>query len=419
MKALFKFIITSLLTLKAKHYLKKNRVQVIAVTGSIGKTTTKEAIFHILKDKFKVSKSPQGFNTELGISLAILHEEKSGFSSIAKWLKILIRALFNPKPKVQKIILEMGADKPGDIKKLVKIAKPTIGIVTNVNPVHMQSGQFKDLDEIRKEKNNLVRKMMKEDVAILNYDDPLVRSMETGGQKLSFGTTKDLDLYATNIEAHNKYIKFKVHFKHQAKLFQVPILGAFQVYTLLPAIATGLKLGIDLEECAETLKDFKMPVSRMNPIDGINDSTIIDSSYNASPTSMNRALELLNDLTAKRKIAALGTMNELGEVKNEAHLNLGKSVSKVADILIAVGPEAATLKEGALEAGMDDKNIYTFFDAEDAGHFLQKTIQAGDLILTKGSQNKVRMERMVKLIMKHPENASKLLCRQEKAWETI
>ncbi len=419
MKKIFRFIITQLLIAQAKQYLKKHRTQVIAITGSIGKTSVKEATYHLLKNHFKVYKSPQGFNTEIGISLAVLQEEKSGFSSPVEWFKILKRTFLKEKTAYQKIILEMGADRPGDIKKLISIAKPKIGIITNVNPVHLNKNQFKDLAAIQKEKGSLIKNMAKDGLAILNYDDPLVKSMETHATKVSYGTEDGLEVQGGGVKVHNKNITFQVKYKGETVDFKIPVLGSFQIYTLLPAITVGVKLGMSLQECAEALKGYQLPPGRMNTIDGINDSIIIDSSYNASPTANEKALELLNELPAKRKIAAMGTMNELGEFTKEAHLKLGAQTAEVSNILITVGPEASIIKQGAIEAGMPEKNIYTFFDSEAAGLFLQKELRPDDLILAKGSQNRVRMERMVKMIMRHPEKASVLLCRQDDAWSTI
>lgn len=419
MKNFLKFLITKLLIFKAKQYLKRHRTQIIAITGSIGKTSTKEAIYHILKKHFKTYRSPCGFNTDIGLSLAILQEEESGFSSITAWLKILQRVLFDVKKPFEKIILEMGADHPGDIKKLIQIAKPKIGVITNINPVHLGKGQFKDLKDIQKEKNMLIKNMESNCMAVLNFDDELVRDMHTGAQKVSYGTSEECSVRASDVEVLNTSIKFKVTYKGEAVHFKVPVLGKFQIYTILPAITVALKLGINLHDCAKILEDYKMPKSRMNPIPGINKSTIIDSSYNSSPTATLRALELLDELKAERKIAALGTMNELGEMTKEAHLTLGGQASKVAKILIAVGPEAVTIKQGATEAGMKEENIYTFFDSEEAGHFLKNEISPKDLILVKGSQNKVRMERLVKLIMEKPGQAGALLCRQGEEWDKI
>ena len=419
MKSVFRFLVTQILAAKAKRQLKRHRSQVIAVTGSIGKTSTKEAIYHILSKHFKTHHSPKGFNTELGMSLAILQEEASGFSSPKVWLGILRRAFEKNKARYQKIVLEMGADKAGDLKRLVAIAKPDIGVVTNVSPVHLELGQFKDLEDIRTEKNSMIRDMSKDGIAILNFDDPLVKTMETKASILSYGTGGDATVRASDIEITNKHVKFRVTYKTESAEFTVPVLGRFQIYTLLPAIAVAVALNLSLKECVAALRDFQLPNGRMNPLRGIHHSTIIDSSYNASPNSVARAIELLGELKAERKIAALGTMNELGERTKEAHLAMGANAAKVATELVAVGQEAAVIKQGAVEAGMPETNVHTFFSSEEAGAFLKDFLLPNDLVLVKGSQNRVRMEHLVKMIMETPELASQLLCRQDKAWEKI
>jgi UDP-N-acetylmuramoyl-tripeptide--D-alanyl-D-alanine ligase len=419
MKSVSRFLITQILAAKSKSVLKRHRTQIIAITGSIGKTSTKEAIYHIVGRHFKAHHSPKGFNTELGLSLSVLQEDASGFSSIKAWLGILKRAFAKRKLSYNKIVLEMGADKPGDIRKLTKIARPNIAVITNVNPVHLEKGQFKDLDDIRNEKATLIADLKPEDVAILNFDDPLVKTMPTKARIFSFGTSPEVDVRASDVESTNKGVKFTVTHKTETANFAVPVLGAFQIYTLLPAIAVGLTLGLKLKDCVTALRDFQLPNSRMNSIPGIRHSTIIDSSYNASPTTMARALELLKELKADRKIAALGTMNELGDRTKEAHLLLGANAAKSADIVVAVGQEAAIIKQGAVEAGMPDKQIYTFFSSDEAGAFLKDFLLPNDLVLVKGSQNRVRMERLVKIIMENPDMAGQLLCRQDKAWEKI
>ena len=213
MKRLFKFIIGQILAIKARGYLRKNHTQVIGITGSLGKTSTKEAIYKILKDRFSVYSSKKSFNTEFGLSLAVLQEEESGFSSIKAWFKILKRVLFKEKKAYQKVVLEMGADKPGDIKKLVKIARPNIGVVTFVAPVHLDVGQFKDVYEIAKEKGALVRSLPKDGIAILNYDDPLIRDMTTPAKKVTFGTIKGTDILAKNIRSTSKQLHFTIEYK--------------------------------------------------------------------------------------------------------------------------------------------------------------------------------------------------------------
>ncbi|MBU0727463.1 UDP-N-acetylmuramoyl-tripeptide--D-alanyl-D-alanine ligase [Patescibacteria group bacterium] len=419
MKRIFKFIIGSILASKAKQYLKKHRTQVIAVTGSIGKTSTKEAIYQVLKNKFNVYRSQKSFNTPIGLSLAVLQEEESGFSSPKVWFQILRRTFSNGKTVYEKMILEMGADSRGDIKKLTRIAPPNISIITNIAPVHLAEGQFKDISDIAREKSNLIKCLSKKETAILNYDDELIRKMNTSAEKITYGTGFDLDFQIKEVRATAKHISFTVMHNGQSEKFIIPVIGKFQVYVFMPAIAVGVKLGMTLKQCAKALESFQLPPGRMNPIDGINKSTIIDSSYNSSPVTAGKALELLNELKSDRKIAALGTMNELGDINKEAHIELGKKAAKVANILIAVGPEAATIKQGAIEVGMSDDKIFTFLDSEEAGHFIKDQISAKDLILVKGSQNRVRMEKFVKVIMEYPEKASSLLCRQGEAWEKI
>ncbi len=419
MKRFLRVLITTLLVFRARRFLRANRTQVIAVTGSVGKTSTKQAIYTILKDHFSTYASPEGFNTTLGMSLAILQEEASGFSSPWRWLKILRRTFFDKKQPYQKLVLEMGADHPGDIRKLVAIARPFIGVVTAVAPVHLEAGQFKDIHAIAKEKGELVAHLPKEGVAIVNDDDPLVRGMPTTGRRMTYGTQPSAEVWASEVAATSRQLRFTAHHKNQSAAFDVPVLGVFQLYVLLPAIAVGVSLGLTLEQCAKALFQFRLPPGRMTPIDGINKSHLIDSSYNASPVSMTAALEFLASLKAERKIAALGTMNELGETSREAHIALGKQAAHAATMLIAVGPEAATIKKGALEAGLPENQIYTFFDSEEAGHFLKKELQPKDVVLVKGSQNRVRMERLIKVIMAHPEQAHTLLCRQDKEWEKI
>ncbi|MBN2087130.1 UDP-N-acetylmuramoyl-tripeptide--D-alanyl-D-alanine ligase [Candidatus Peregrinibacteria bacterium] len=419
MKFFFKFIIGMVLSIKAKQYLRKHRTQVIGITGSIGKTSTKEAVYQILKNHFNVYSSKKSFNTKLGLSLAVLQEEESGFSSIRAWFSILKRVLFDKKLVYQKMVLEMGADHAGDIKKLVKIAKPKIGVITNIAPVHLNEGQFNDIYDIAKEKETLVKMLPKDGVAILNYDDPLIRDMKTNAQKITFGLDPSAMVRAHDIKMTNRDIHFTVTYKDESEEFVIPVLGKFQVYVFLPAIAVALVLGMKIKECSEVLNKFSLPAGRMNPILGLNKSMIIDGSYNASPVTMKSALELMDELKADRKIAALGTMNELGEISKESHFKLGRSAASFSDILIAVGPEASTIKQGALDAEMSEDKIFTFLDSEEAGYFLKDKLEPKDLILVKGSQNHVRMEKFVKVIMAEPEKAPELLCRQGEAWENI
>lgn len=390
------------------------------MTGSVGKTSTKEAIYTVLKSKFDVVASQKSFNTPIGMSLAILGEEQSGFSSPKAWLKILWRTVFKSKKVPKKMILEMGADKPGDLNELIKIAPPRIGVVTAVREVHLAEGQFNSIESIAQEKGTLVRHLPSSGLAILNADDPRVGQMQTPANILFYGLdSKKAELKATHVEADMKGLKFRVIYQNQTEICKVPVIGEFQVYVCLPAIAVGLFLGMTLQECCHALGHYKLPPGRLNPIEGLKGTHILDGSYNASPSTVTTMLDTISNFSIPRKIAALGTMNELGKLSHQAHLNIGRKAAEVVQMLIAVGPEAQTLKQGALSAGMKEENIHSFFDSKEAGLFLKDHLQKGDLILVKGSQNKVRMERFVKEIMKEPQRASQLLCRQGSEWQEI
>lgn len=417
MKSLLRLILEKFLIRQAKRALKRGKSKVIAITGSVGKTSTKEAIYQVLKKNFKAYRSSKSFNTPIGLCLTILQQRESGFSSVRAWLRILVNICFKRIKMPEILILEMGADHPGDIQQLVKIAKPDVAVITHIKPVHLAEGQFKNIQQIAREKSHLIRHLKPTDLAVLNDDDFLIHRMNTLAKVITYGQSYEVRLQAHDIEQTAQFLEFKATYKEKTEDFKVPVLGEFQVYVCLPAIAVGLHFGMSLKECAKALKSFRLPPGRMNPLPGLNGSNLIDGSYNASPASMEAALDLLNQLPAQRRIAALGTMNELGELSNEAHLELGKQAAKVADLLVTVGPQADLMKQGALQQGMNEEKIFIFADSKEAGRFLKKQLQEGDLVLIKGSQNKVRMEHCVKRLMKYPQNAARVLPRQGKMWK--
>ncbi len=419
MKVAFKYIITYLLKAKARAFLAQNKVEVIAITGSVGKTSTKEAIYAVLKSKFDVASSKKSFNTDIGMCLAILGQHQSGFSSVTAWFKILKQVFLEEIKAPSKMVLEMGADKPGDLERLMRIAPPVISVVTNVNEVHLGPGQFPNIEAIAKEKSTLVRLLPQSATAVLNADDERVINMPTRANKLTFGLSETADLKAKAIHSTSVGLSFSVEYKGKTEAFSLPIIGEFQVYVMLPAIAVGLSMGMSLKECITALADYQLPPGRMSPIEGLNDSHILDGSYNASPKTVETSLAMVHDFRAPRKIIALGTMNELGELSYEAHLKAGEQAARVGQLLIFVGKEASALKKGAMNAGFKESAIYTFFNSIDAGVFLADKLREDDLILVKGSQNAVRMERFVEKIMKEPMKAGELLCRQGEGWGII
>jgi len=426
MKNFFRKTIAGYLRALSKIKLAQSNKTIIGITGSIGKTTTKAATVKILKSKFTVDESSGNYNTDFGLMLSIL-KQKSGNNSPIKWLKSIFSATtqtFLKKDNIQKLVLEMGVDKPGDMTDILKIVHPQISIITSIAPVHLAKGQFKDEEDILNEKAKLIR-TMKKGHAILNHDSPLLQKLAQENlncKTLFFGTIKENQnisslppgLYASNIkETINGLTATLTQTPtNQTEKLKSSILGPQHIYSLLPAIITGLLNKLSLKEACQELENFQLPPGRLNTIKGINNSTIIDSSYNASPETVKAALKTLWNLPSQRKIAVLGNMNELGKFSAQAHKTIGQIVPKQAQYLITIGDQAKLIAQEAATHGMPKHLIKAFNTAEEAGHHLKNIIRHDDLILVKGSQNNVFLERVIKIIMKEPEKAKDLLVRQ-------
>ena len=429
MKAIFKKIITAIIKFESILIIKKYKPQIIAVTGSVGKTSTKDAIFAVMSESFFVRKSEKSFNSDIGIPLTILGCQNAWFNPIL-WATNIIKGLeliIFPSNYPQWLILEVGADRPGDIKKLSKWLKPNIVVLTAFakTPVHVE--YFKDRDAVVREKKYLVDALKHDGMLIVNGDDHDSMKIKDSSKNISivYGTDKLSDLVAS--ESKNYYgtngeiegITFKVEYGGNV----VPIvikgsLGAKSIYSSLAAIAVGLTQKINIVKSAEALLKLEVSKGRMRIIEGIKNTIIIDDTYNSSPVALTSALyslKHLNVMKGGRKIAVLGDMMELGRHSVDEHYKAGKIVAEVCNILFTVGIRSRKIAEGALDEQMDEKNIFQFEDSVSAGIALQNILKKNDMILVKGSQC-VRMEKVVEEIMFEPEKASELLVRQEKEW---
>jgi UDP-N-acetylmuramoyl-tripeptide--D-alanyl-D-alanine ligase len=436
MKQFLKKLVTFILTLEAKLVLKKYKPKIIAVTGSVGKTSTKDAIYAILEDNFFSRKSSKSYNSKIGIPLVVLGE-KSGWNSPTKWLKILINGILlvakkQNYPRI--LILELGAEKPGDIFNIIKWVKPDIGVVTALGdiPVHVEF--FASPASLRNEKLRILKKLEAQDAAVLNFDDETVLEMreKTKARIITYGLGEGADLRASNyrvvIRGNSKSgplsgfdcggITFKIDYKGSS----VPVrisnsFGKQQMYACLAAAAVGTSLGINLIKISEALNvHYSSPPGRLKLIEGIKQTKILDDTYNSSPIAAHAALDTLKDIPALRKIAVLGDMMQLGKYTLEAHKEIGEIAAKICDVIFTVGLRSKFTAEGARNAGMPCGNVFEFLDGKEAGMALIKFLKKGDLILIKGSQA-MRMEQIVENIMAHPENKEKLLVRQEKEWK--
>jgi len=427
-----KKILEKILYILAKAIIWRYQPTIIGITGSVGKTSTKEAIFAVLKDKFDVRKNEKNYNNEIGVPLTIIGTD-SGNKNIFIWLFIFIKAIlmlvYFPYPKI--LILEMGADKPGDIKYLTRLAPCHIGILTAIgdSPVHLEF--FKNIEHLIREKTNIISHLKVQDFAIINLDDEQLQSLpdKTKAQIITVGQDEKAQLrasdinYSLNLEEaiknNNAGINFKIHYEGHTIPFKINnALGLPQVYAGLFAIACGLVFKMNLVEISKAIGLYRPLAGRMNLLFGIKDTYLIDDTYNSSPLACKKGLDVLGNVqTQGRKIACLGNMEELGENSRKAHRQIGRLiVEKNIDILFAVGDKAKDIAAAAEEKGMKKDNIFTFNNSQEASAAVLNEIHHGDVILIKGSQS-ARMERITKTIMAEPLKAEELLVRQSKSWQ--
>jgi UDP-N-acetylmuramoyl-tripeptide--D-alanyl-D-alanine ligase len=428
MKNLFKKLILILITFEAKIILFRYKPKIIAITGNVGKTTTKDVIYSAFSGERFVRKSEKSLNSEFGVPLTIIGCE-SGWNSPIKWIKNIIHGLtiiILPNHYPKWLILEIGADRPGDIKTLARWIKPDVAVITGIPDVPVHIEFFDSVDEVADEKRALADALKPEGSLILNGDDARSFAMRRDfrGVSATYGFSGNNDFVASHLEINYQNgnpvgITFRVN--HAGSSVPITIHGALgktHIYPVLAAIAVGISSGLDLIKIAEGISIHVPTVGRMKIVKGIRETTIIDDSYNSSPIATLAALETIEGLSVKgRKIIILGDMLELGDYSLEAHKEVGNAVGKVADHLITVGIRARGIAEAAMDAGMSEKNIlqYEQNEAERAGEELEHKLQKGDVILIKGSQS-MRMERTVKAIMAEPIRAKELLVRQEKEW---
>lgn len=430
-KDILKNIIVYILELEAKYVIKRYKPKIIAVTGSVGKTSTKDAIYTILSPFFFVRKSEKSFNSEIGVPLTILGCQ-NGWNNPIIWIQNILKGLdliFLKNTYPSCLILEVGADKPGDIKRISKWLAPDVSVITRIGQVPVHVEFFPTRQDLINEKAHLVRALKKDGVLILNADDEDVikfNEYASGQRIITFGITNPAEINASHERIIYEEINginqprgfgFKVNFSgNSVPLVLNNVLGLQHLYPVLAAVAVGSSQNLNMVEITQAMGDHVPPRGRMNIMEGINDSTIIDDTYNASPVALGEALEAFKKLEVSgRKIAVLGDMLELGKYSSEEHKMAGRISAAIADKLVAVGIRARLMKEGALEAKMHIRNISLFDTSTEAIDTVKKMIKKGDVVLVKGSQS-VRMERIVAEIIAQQDKRVELLVRQEPEW---
>lgn len=428
MKNLFKKIVVYIITLEAKILLKRKQPIIIAVTGSVGKTTMKDAIYSILKKHHPARKSDKSFNSDIGVPLTVLGLP-NGWNNPFLWFKNIIDGFFiaffsSEYPKY--LILETGVDRPGDMKKLTSWIKPNIVVLTRFPDVPVHVEFFSTPEAVVKEKMYLVEALRPDGVLIYNHDDPIIQAQLSQVRHKAIGYSRYLTSHfnaSVDEIIYNDDIPTGITFllEHVGIEYSVRVMGSIGVplvYTYSGAIAVATQCGISVEDAVSALDSHVPPPGRMRVLKGIKGSVIIDDTYNSSPIAVEQALATLNEIKhAKRKIAVLGDMLELGKFSAREHERAGELVGKAADVLIVLGVRSRMTAEAALSHGVKESNVFQYEDVTRAGKELQAFIKPGDVILVKGSQG-VRSERVVEEIMNEPERAADLLVRQDIAWQT-
>lgn len=354
----------------AAFWRKKFNPRVIGITGSVGKSTTKELVWAVLSSRFETLKNEGNLNNEIGLPLTLL----------------------NLKATHERVVLEMGMYTTGEIALLCEIAQPQVGVVTNVGPTHLE--RLGTLERIVQAKTELVQALPPADeggVALLNYDDPLVLPMaqQTRARVLTYGLSPQADLWASEVmSAGLEGVRFIFNHQGQTIHARVPLLGRHSVHTALRAALVGLVEGLDWEEIISGLQMLPSSAQlRLVAVTGPNGSTILDDTYNASPASTIAALNLLDDLNGARKIAVLGDMLELGSFEEEGHRKVGCRAAAVVDLLLVIGARAKWIAAEARACGLDPAMILEMDTNQAAVAYLEETLQAGDVVLLKGSNS--------------------------------
>jgi UDP-N-acetylmuramoyl-tripeptide--D-alanyl-D-alanine ligase len=357
----------------ARFWRRKLDLRVVGITGSVGKSTTKELVAEVLGQRYRTLKNPGNLNNEIGLPLTLLRLSEAH----------------------ERAVLEMGFYVPGEIAFLCDLALPQIGVITNVGTVHAERAGSQEA--IARGKSELVQALpaQPEGVAILNYDDPWVRQMadKTQARVFFYGLDPNADLWADGVESLGlEGIRFRLHYHGEILHLRVPLLGRHSVHTALRAAAVGLVDSLTWQEIVNGLRSGNAQL-RLVTARAQSGALILDDTYNASPQSTLAALNLLEELEG-RKVAVLGDMLELGQYEARGHEMVGVRVAEIADALVTVGERGHMIASAAIQSGLSQEVVTELDSVEEAISFLQARLGSGDVVLIKGSHG-MRMDRIV------------------------
>jgi len=355
------------------------KAQVAAVTGSVGKTTTKDMLAAVGRTRARVVATKGNFNNEIGLPLTLLDADAS----------------------TDLLVVEMGMRGPGEIRALAGLARPHVGVVTNVSAVHLE--RLGTLENIALAKRELIEALPPGGVAVLNGDDPSVRAMahQAPGDVLFFGLAADNDVWATDVQGLGEHgSRFVLHYQGRSTAVELPVPGRHHVMNALAAAAAAFALGFDVDDAARGLaaadrRRAAMRTEVWTTPDGVR---VINDAYNAGPASMAAALELLSEMHGERRVAVVGDMLELGALARQAHARVGRAVAGLGiDLLIAVGQWASVVAAEAVSAGMQAERTSVCRDGADAARLAARLVRPGDTVLIKASRG-LRLEQVAETL---------------------
>lgn len=355
----------------ARFWRRKSSVRVIAITGSVGKSTTKELIAEVLDQRYRTLKNPGNLNNEIGLPLTLLRLTEGH----------------------ERVVLEMGFYIPGEIAFLCDLSLPSVGVITNIGTVHAERAGSQEA--IARGKAELVESLPPDGIAILNYDDLWVRGMaaRTPARIFFYGLDPQAELWADGIEGLGlEGIRFRLHYRGEVLHLRVPMIGRHSVHTALRAASVGLADGLTWQEIIDGLRSGRSQL-RLVAVRAGSGALILDDTYNASPESTLAALNLLAELEG-RKIAVLGDMLELGPYEWRGHEMVGIRAAAVADVLVTVGERGRMIAAAASRAGLRNKRIADLENNQQAIEYLQQHLTPQDVVLVKGSRG-MRMDQIV------------------------
>lgn len=417
LNSIFRPLVTSLLERKAKKLLKKFKPKIVAVAGSVGKTSTKIAVATVLSERYKVLADTASFNGTVSVPLAMFGlEVPADIRKVSAWRRLLgeMDQILNSDYPYQVIVLELGTDHPGEIAHFGKYLNPDVTVVTAVSPEHMAG--FGTIEAVAKEELGVVQYSK---LTLINRDDVsgvFAKDVPDGTNLDTYGTSgvAEYRFVFDNFEPGKGFAGKFVSPEYGEQPLTLQVVGEHNLRTAVAAGAVGIKLGLAPQQVAAGMQKIRPVAGRMNLLRGMNKTTIIDDTYNSSPLAAVAALQTLYQFKAPQRIAILGSMNEMGDYSQQAHAEVAMACNpSLLDWVVTVGEEAKKYMAPLLQ--QRGVRVESFLSPYEAGAFVHKVMQPRAVILAKGSQNGVFCEEAIKMIL-HSTDDESLLVRQSPEW---